>query len=152
MSNASGITWLDRFFVSAYTLDANGVGQLAATEQYTSGDPNVTIRGKYGSALTTLSTATVIPLPWAVASGSVWAFEIYVTCKGTGVRRKIKISAIVWGNGSTATIDGTPDVDAKGTGTPTASITVSGSAAQLTITPGTAAAYTWGYEIRGQQL
>lgn len=150
----SNINWLDRYFVSAFVLDDNGVATLSPTETATSGDTVVTIRGKYGNASTTLNATTDILLPWSVSAGAVWGLEVYVTCKGTGVRRKIKISGIVYGVGAVATIDGTPDVDAKGTGTPTASLYVNGttSAIYLRITPGAAAAFTWGYEVRAQQL
>jgi hypothetical protein len=146
------VAWLDRYFVSAQTQDQAGAAVLAATETYTSGDALVTVRGKYASTTTTANANHDIQMPWAIADGSVWCFELYVSAKGTGIRRKIKISALVYGNGATATIDGTPDNDAQGTGTPVASVVVAGSSVYLRLAPGTASSVIWGYEIRAQQL
>lgn len=149
------ITWLDRYFVSAFVLDPNGVATLTPTETATSGDPALTIRGKYGSAFTPDATVRDIVLPWAVQGVSLWAIEAYVTARTNGflaTRRKIKISALVYPNGGIAVIDGTPDVDAKGTGSAIASIAVAGTSIILRLSPIASAALTWGYEIRAQQL
>lgn len=146
------IAWVDRYFVSAYTTDEAGVATLAAAETSTSGDPNGTIRGRYASHTTNLNANADILLPWVVAAGSVWGFDVYVTAKGTGIRRKVKIDALVYGNGATATIDGAVDVVVKGTGTPTATIVVSGSAAYLRLSPGTASTVLWFFEVHAQQL
>lgn len=149
------ITWLDRYFVSAFVLDANGVATLSPTETATSGDPALTIRGKYGSAFTPDATVRDIVLPWAVSGTSLWAIEAYVTARTTGflgTRRKIKISAIVYPNFGIAVIDGTPDIDSKGTGLANAAIAVSGTSMILRLSPVASDPLTWGYEIRAQQL
>lgn len=150
----TAINWLDRFFVSAFTIDDNGIANLTATETATTGDAVATIRGKYASASTPNASVVDIALPWATSAGSVWGIEVYVTAKGTTTRRRIKLSALVYGVGAVATLDGAVVVDAVGTGTPTATVYVNGSTSTiyLRLTPGTNAVYTWGYEIKAQQI
>jgi len=156
MSNVPGATsWLDRYFVSCFVPDEAGRAVLTATETITSGDPVVTIAGKYSNAATSANADLDITLPWSVAAGDVWALEVYITAKGTGIRRKIKLSGVLYHNGTGAAIDGTPDNDTKGTGTPAASLQVlggSGTSMVLRLTPGTASAVTWGYEVRAQKI
>lgn len=148
------LNWLDRYFVSAFVVDDRGVAQLTAVETATAGDALVTIRGSYGSVATPNSSVVTVDLPWTVGAAEVWGVDAIVTAKSAtaGIRRKIKISGIVWGNGATATLDASPELDTKGTGAATATLTVSGSTMRLEFTPGASTPLTWGFEIRGQQL
>lgn len=150
------ITWLDRYFVSAFVLDPNGVATLSPTETATSGDPLLVVRGKYGSQSTPDATVRDVILPWSVALGSAWAIEAYVTVRSTAtinVRQKIKISGLVYGAaGPLAALDAAPDVDSKGTGTATAAIVVTGTSIILRLSPVASVQLVWGYEIRAQQL
>ncbi len=146
-------TWLDREFSSAFVVNDDDVGELTITETKTSGDARVTIRGLYGSAATPNATVIEVPLPWTVVDGSLWAVEAYVTAKGTGIRRRIKIAALLYGDGTTATLESATDVVDLGTGDATADITVSGAGMRLELDPdGDATALIWGFEIRAQQL
>ncbi len=145
--------WVDQFFESAFVVDDQGVGRLVVSETTTSPDGAVKIRGKYASQVTPNNTVVKIPLPWTADAGTLWAIDVIVTAKGTGVRRRIKLSAIVYGVGAVATLDGDVDVDPKGTGASTATISVDGSTSVMTLElhPDNIV-ITWGFEVRGQQL
>ncbi len=150
----TAITWLDRYFVSAFTIDENSVAHLSVTETETTGDPLCTIFGKYAGTQTPDASVVEVTLPWTVADGELWGLDVIVTAKSANcaIRRRIKLSAIVWGDGATATLDHVPYKDAKGTGNADATLTVDGSTMRIEINPVDATALTWGFEIRGQKL
>lgn len=153
MSNSEN-TWLDREFISAFTLNDQGVGELNITETATTGDPIVTITGKYTSQTTADASVVELALPWAVGPADLWALEAYVTAKSVdaAVRRCIKVSALVWGDGSTATLDATPTPVVSGTGNATATITVTGSTMRVELSPIDATPLVWGLEVRAQKI
>lgn len=146
------IHWLERTFISAYTLDDNGVAQLSPTETKTNGDELVNIRGKYGSVSTSNANAVQLALPWVVEDGELWFIKMIVTAKGAGVRRVIEVSALVYGDGAVATFDGAPGSAALGTGSADATLSVSGASILVEVQPVAATPLVWGFEVRGQQL
>lgn len=150
------ITWLDRYFVSALTVDEKGVAHLSVTETETTGDPLVDIFGKYASVETPDDADLEVTLPWTVADAELWNLELVVTAKSAdcAIRRRIKISALVWGDTGVATLDAAPTVDVTGTGNATATISVHGvgSTMRLELSPVDATPLIWGFEIRGQKL
>lgn len=154
MKTIPDIDWLDRYFVSAFTINDDGRAQLTATETETIGDDQVTIRGTYEGLSTPNASVVELAMPWLVAPNELWAIEVYVTCKSANcaIRRRIKLSALVWGDGATATLDAAPTSDITGTGTATATITVAGSAMRLELSPVAATPLVWGFELRAQKL
>ncbi len=146
-------TWVDRYFQSAFILNDDGVGELTLKETATTGDPRVTIKGLYGSTTTPDATTVFVDLPWQVLDGELWAVSVYVSAKGTGIRRRITVEALVYGDDTTATLDDDPAVDTKGTGTATATLVVNGAAGmRLSLAPVAATALVWGFEVRAQRL
>lgn len=145
-------SFLGRYFESAFIVDEDDVGQLVITETSTAGDEIVTIRGKYKGTTTPDADVLEVPLPWTVADGSMWAIEIIATAKGTGIRRRIKVSAIVYGASGTAHLDDDPEVDEAGTGNATATLTVAAQTMVIALDPVDATPLHWGFEVRGQVL
>lgn len=147
-------SWLDRYFFSAFVINDAGVAELSVTETTTTGDDYLEIPGKYGHALTPDDAELDVALPWTIEANEVRSLEIYITAKSAdaAIRRLIKVSAIVWGDGATATLDQAPTVVEAGTGNATATLTVSGSTMSLALDPVDATPLTWGYEVRSQKL
>lgn len=155
MSNNIPKGWLDTFFEPAFVIDDQGVGRLLVTETTTFSEDGSSfeIRGKYGERSTPNSTVIQVELPWVADDGAMWALDAIITAKGTGISRRFKISAVINGIAGVATLDGSTDVDTKGTGSATADIVVDGTTAAmaLELTPGSSTPLTWGFEVRGQR-
>lgn len=133
--------------------DADGLATITATQ--TSANEG-TLRGFVGAASTPNASVLEVALPgtWAVAANDVWSLEVYAVAKSANaaVRRRIKVTCVVYGNGATATLDDDPVVDPIGTGNATVTVSVSGSAMRVELTPVDATPLTWRFEVRGQKL
>jgi actin-related protein len=133
--------------------DEDGVATITATETSAA---DGTLLGLLGSATSPDATEIAFALPdtWEVEDAAVWAIELYAVAKSAdaAIRRRIKVSCIVWGDGATATLDAAPVVDELGTGNATATISVSGSTMTVTLQPVDATPLTWRFEVRGQKL
>lgn len=147
----TSIGWLDRHFVSATTLDEDGIGHMNPTEFLADGDDKVTAHTLIGHLPTTDATVQHVEL-FDVSADEVLAVDIVVTVGPAAQRARFKLSALIWGNGATATIDGTVDVDKKPPASAlAATITVSGSKVRLSLTGIAATDLTWGWEARAQR-
>lgn len=144
------LSWLDPFFQSAITVDDEGLGHNSVTEIVADSDPKVQPRDILKSAATTTATPLDVPL-FTIAAGEVWSVDVNVTVVGVAKRARIKITALVWGDGSTATLEADPGLDIiTNDAAITATVVVAGPNVSVELT-GIALALTWGINAHGQR-
>lgn len=141
----------ERYFVSAVTVDDDDVGHITPTTVVADGDDRVTVTSKLGSLQTSNDVQQHIEL-FDVSNDDVQAVDIEVTVGPAANCARFKLSALVKGVGSTATLVGSVDSDVKPSSTTlAATLTVSGAKVRLSVTGLAATTLSWGYEARAQR-